>query len=248
MTHSSHSGAGYFFKGLGLITLPGIRRFVILPLLVNFILMAGFIMAVFSRLDSWITDWLSYLPSWLAWLSYLLWPLLAGAIIMLCSYFFSTIANWIAAPFNGLLAEHLEARLTGNRAPDQGLIDIVKDLPRILAREWSKLCYFLPRALGLLLLMWVPLIGQTIGPLLWFVFTAWMLSIQYCDYPFDNHRIHFVTMRENLGQHKALSLSFGLIVMLFTMVPILNLLVMPAAVCGATAMWVDNYRPKLTNY
>ncbi|MGK4315418.1 hypothetical protein ABU557_17095, partial [Escherichia coli] len=31
---------------------------------------------------------------------------------------------------------------------------------------------------------------------------------------------------------------------LFTMIPLLNLFIMPVAVCGATAMWVDCYRDK----
>jgi CysZ protein len=38
---SSRSGVFYFSQGWKLITLPGIRRFVILPLLVNIILMGA---------------------------------------------------------------------------------------------------------------------------------------------------------------------------------------------------------------
>ena len=49
-------------------------------------------------------------------------------------YFLSTIANWIAAPFNGLLAEQLEARLTGATPPDTGIFGIMKDVPRIMKR------------------------------------------------------------------------------------------------------------------
>ena len=59
---------------------------------------------------------------------------------------FSTIANWIAAPFNGLLAEQLEARLTGATPPDTGVLGIMKDVPRIMKREWQKLAWYLPRA------------------------------------------------------------------------------------------------------
>jgi CysZ protein len=32
---------------------------------------------------------------------------------------------------------------------------------------------------------------------------------------------------------------------IFTMVPILNLLVMPVAICGATAMWVEHLKPQV---
>ena len=242
------SGASYFFRGFSLAFTPGIRRFVIIPFCVNLLLMGSLIAFVFSSLNQWITDWLRLLPDSFSWLSYLLWPLLALALLVICSYFFSTVANWIAAPFNGLLAEHLEAKLTGRRPPDDGIVGIIKDLPRIFKREWQKFAYYLPRAFGLLLLMWIPLLGQTLGALLWFAFSAWMLSIQYCDYPFDNHRVEFNRMKYTLRAQKGSSLSFGIVVMLFTMIPILNLFVMPAAVCGATAMWVDKYRANLARY
>lgn len=93
-----------------------------------------------------------------------------------CSYlcsvglwlFFSTLANWIAAPFNGLLAEQLEARLTGATPPDTGILGIMKDVPRIMKREWQKLAWYLPRAIVLLVLYFIHGIGQTIAPVLWF--------------------------------------------------------------------------------
>lgn len=242
------SGARYFLRGFSLALTPGIRRFVIIPLFVNLILMGGGVFFIFSRLNEWINAWLLYLPNWLSWISYLLWPLLGITVLVVCSYFFSTLANWIAAPFNGLLAEHLEAKLTGRPPPDESILDTLKDLPRVFKRELQKLGYYLPKALGLLLLMWIPFIGQTLGPVLWFLFSAWMMGIQYCDYPFDNHRVNFITMRTTLRENKGLTTSFGAIVMLFTMTPLLNLFVMPAAVCGATAMWVDKYKNQFSRY
>ncbi len=242
------SGAGYFFQGFSLAFTPGIRRFVVIPLFVNLILMGVFFTFTLSQLHHWINQWLAFLPQWLSWLSYLLWPLLGIGILIICSYFFSTLANWIAAPFNGLLSEHLEAKLTGQTPPDEGILDAVKDLPRVFKREVQKLGYYLPKALGLLLLLWIPLIGQTLGPLLWFLFSAWMMGIQYCDYPFDNHRVNFLKMKETLRENKGLTTSFGGVVMFFTLTPFLNLFVMPVAVCGATAMWVDKYKTQLGRY
>lgn len=241
-------GAGYFFRGVSLAMQPGTRRFVIIPLLINILLFGAAFGYTLTQLDDWINGWLSSLPGWLDWLSYLLWPLLAIALLVILSYFFSTIANWIAAPFNGLLAEHLEAKLTGEAPPDAGIAAIIKDLPRIMHREWVKLKYYLPKALGLLILLWIPMVGQTLGPVLWFLFSAWMMTIQYVDYPFDNHKIPFNTMRDALKERRGKSLSFGSLVMLCTMTPILNLFVMPVAVCGATAMWVDHYRQPMLNH
>ena len=174
----------------------------------------------------------------------LLWPVAVISVLLVFGYFFSTIANWIAAPFNGLLAEQLEARLTGATPPDTGVLGIMKDLPRIMKREWQKFAWYLPRAIVLLILYFVPGIGQTVAPVLWFLFSAWMLAIQYCDYPFDNHKVPFKEMRTALRSQKVANMQFGALTSLFTMIPFLNLFIMPVAVCGATAMWVDCYRAK----
>ena len=145
---------------------------------------------------------------------------------------------------SGLLAEQLEARLTGATPPDVGVFGIMKDIPRIMKREWQKLAWYLPRAIVLLLLYFIPGVGQTVAPVLWFLFSAWMLAIQYCDYPFDNHKVPFKTMREALRSRKVMNMQFGALTSLFTMIPVLNLVILPVAICGATAMWVDCYRDK----
>jgi CysZ protein len=51
-------------------------------------------------------------------------------------------------------------------------------------------------------------------------------------------------MREALRTQKATNMQFGALTSLFTLIPFLNLVIMPVAVCGATAMWVDCYRSK----
>lgn len=156
--------------------------------------------------------------------------------------FFSTLANFIASPFNGLLAEKVEQHLSGERIGEEGVWALVKDVPRILSREWRKLLYVLPKALGLFLLLLIPALGQTLGPIAWFLFTAWMLAIQYCDYPFDNHKISFHDMRNTLKQNQSKAYGFGMLVAFFTSIPIVNLFIVPVAVCGATAMWVMEFK------
>ena len=71
------------------------------------------------------------------------------------------------------------------------------------------------------------------------------MCIQYSDYAFDNHKVSFKIMSETLKQHRSKNFTFGATVLLCTMIPLLNIVIMPIAVCGATAMWVDLYRDKL---
>jgi CysZ protein len=233
------SGAGYFIKGFELIRLKGIRRFVFIPLTVNIILFAIAFYFMFLQLDHYMMVLDNWLWDGFKWLTTLLWPVMVVTVLVLFSFLFSTIANWVAAPFNGLLSEKVEAMLTGTTNPSGGFLDVIKDVPRTLGREWLKLTYYLPRAIGFFILMMVlPLIGQII----WFLFTAWMMAIQYEDYPFDNHKISFKEMKNSLQNKQGLSYSFGMTVAVFAMIPLVNLIVMPVAICGATALWVDHYR------
>ncbi|MDF2177230.1 sulfate transporter CysZ [Aliiglaciecola sp. CAU 1673] len=240
------SGVGYFFKGFELIKTKGLRRFVFVPLAVNLLLFAVAFYFLLQEIDSAILWLLDLIPNWLEWLkdwlAYFIWPLAVIIILVTFSFIFNSIANWIAAPFNGLLAEKVEQHLTGQPLNDEGLLAVIKDIPRTLGREWIKLVYYLPRAIGFLLIFFLlPVAGQ----LVWFLFTAWMMAIQYCDYPFDNHKVPFGRMRQSLADSKGSTFGFGIAVTLFAMVPIINFLVMPVAICGATAMWVDKFRGEM---
>ena len=238
-SHPSGSGMDYFFQGFKLIQRKGLRRFVLIPLLVNLILFSVAFYFLYLELEILIAKLMAYIPEFLSFLEVIIWPFAVLVILMTFSFIFSAAANWIAAPFNGLLSEKVEAMLSDKPTPDAGIPELIKDIPRTLGREWSKLVYYIPRAIGFFLLSWlIPVIGQVI----WFAFLAWMMAVQYKDYPFDNHKVPFFEMRRALKEKQGLSYGFGITVVFFSMVPIVNLIVMPVAICGATALWVDHYQ------
>lgn len=239
------SGFHYFVMGWHFITQKGLRRFVIMPILLNILLLTSLLWLLVSQISSMIDWMMTFVPDWLGFLSVILLVFSIGMILLLFYFMFTTLSGFIAAPFNGLLAEKLEKMLTGEAINDDNWLDVMKDVPRMLRREWQKLWYSLPKIIGLFLLSFIPLVGQTIVPVLTFLFTAWMMAIQYCDYPFDNHKISFNVMKNALGEQRSQSLTFGGLVTCCTFLPIVNLVIIPVAVCGATVMWVENYRDRL---
>ncbi|WP_445766640.1 sulfate transporter CysZ [Rheinheimera sp.] len=226
----------YFFRGLSLIQTKGLKRFVLIPLSINLVLFSFAFYILLQQVNAMIMAVQQYLPAWLHWLEYLLIPLGVMTLVIGLAYSFTMVANFIAAPFNGLLSEKVEAHLSGKTLPAVEMAGFAKDIPRMLGREWQKLLYALPRAIILFVLfLFLPLVG----PILWFLFTSWLLAIQYVDYPYDNHKIDFRTMRQQLRNQPGNSFAFGITVNIACMIPLFNLFVMPIAVCGATAMWVD---------
>ncbi|MEH6651057.1 MAG: sulfate transporter CysZ [Motiliproteus sp.] len=230
-------GAAYLIRGLQLLNQPGLRRFVIIPLLINSVLFSIAIYLLTQYFSGWVNFWLDWIPDWLNFIDWLLWPLFALLVMVSVYFTFGLLANFIAAPFNGLLAERVEQRLRGVVPPDENWKALLATVPHSLNRELAKLAYYLPRLLLLLVLSFIPLIG----PLLWFLFGAWMMAIQFCDYPMDNNKIRFGDMKQLLQQKRLSSLGFGALVSLAMLIPVLNLLVMPAAVIGATLFWVEEY-------
>ena len=83
------------------------------------------------------------------------------------------------------------------------------------------------------------------APFIWLAFSAWMLAISYVDYPMGNHRMGFAEQRQALARRRLTSLGFGGIVTWAVLIPIVNLIVMPAAVAGATKLWLDRIEPYL---
>lgn len=242
---NQRSGASYFFQGFELIRTKGIKRFVLVPLFINLILFCTAFYFLIDYIQQSVSYILNAIPEWLSFikdgLKYVLWPIAIITVLLIFALIFGTLANWIAAPFNGLLSEKVERHLTGEQMGNEGLFDALKDTPRALGREFSKLGYFIPRAIGFLLIFFfLPIFGQ----LVWFLFTAWMMSVQYVDYPFDNHKAEFRFTRDSLREDKSRAFSFGILVNVFSFIPVINFMVMPVSICGATAMYVEHFRYK----
>lgn len=229
-------GISYVFTGLSLISRKGIRPFVLVPLLINIVVFSGGIWLATAQVDNLMER---LLPGWLSWLEWLLWPLFFVLIFFAVFYTFSIIANLIAAPFNSILAERVETHLKGLPVPEfQGY----KTLPAVIARtfrsEISKLLYMLKWLILLLIITVIPVVN-IIAPFAWALYGAWMLAIEYADYPMGNHELYFNDELPALKKHRAHALGFGGALSVITLIPVVNFLAMPVGVAGGTAFWVD---------
>lgn len=226
-------------RGTRLVLSPGMRRFVIAPVLVNLVLYASMLAYLFTHFGGWLDYWMLKVPEWLEWLEWLIWPLLVVSLLLMVFFTFTLVTNLIAAPFYGFLAEKIEWRLTGN--PPDDTRSLMRAGVDALGRELVKLRYMLPRMALLFVLGFVPGVNMFM-PLLWAAFSAWMLAIQYLDYPMDNNQVSFQDMLRRLRARWWPTLTFGLGMVLVTWVPVLNLVLLPGGVAGAVILWDHYYR------
>lgn len=242
------SGARYLGQGVQIIRQPGLRRFVAIPLAINIVIFMGLIVLGYHYYVL-IIDWLmpDFLDSWkdywlIGWLIALmeifLWTIFGAAVLVVLTYTFSLIANFIAAPFNSLLAEKVEHYLTGTlRESNESFSHLIKSVPNMLASEFHKLIYVLKWIIPLALISVVPVVN-VISPFVWLAFGAWMLTLEYLDYPMGNNRYRFGQIKNFMGSHRGLAMGFGGCTTLMTAIPVINFIAMPVAVAGATSMWV----------
>lgn len=141
-------------------------------------------------------------------------------------------------PFYGLLADKAERIINGTHGDDMTVFELIKDIPRILKRELRKQLFFLPLALLCLVISFVPVIN-IISPVLWFVLTSYFGCLQYADYSYDNHKISFNQMQQDLKGSFLSSFCMGAVIALSLSIPLLNLFVPAAAVCAGTRYFVS---------
>jgi len=218
---------------------PSLRLFVIIPLVVNILIFGSLIGLVYSYLSELMGSWMASIPGWLEFIEWIIWPLIAITISLITGYLFTAVALVIASPFNALLAEKAEELVTGQPVDSlEGLGAALLALPRGIVRELAKLLYYIPMAVFVLVVSFIPGINA-VAPVLWLLLGAWMMSIQFVDYPMDNHQLSFADVKEAVRSRRLSSMGFGGLVALCAGIPIVNFFVVPAAVVGATLLWCE---------
>jgi CysZ protein len=245
--NSSLSGLNYLSQGAALLLKPGMKRFVLIPFAANcivFIILTISLISHFSSLQVWFAG---LFPSW-SWISYLvafLTGLFIFFILLIYGYSFTLLSNIIAAPFYGRLAEKLEENICGKSVPEESIASMIL---RTLRREMVKLFYFITRGLlvliGLFMLSFVPLLNLFV-PLIALLWGTWVMALQYIDYPADNHQMPFSALRERLKQQRMSSVGFGGVIMIASMIPVINIFIMPIAVAGGTLFWINELRQQV---
>ena len=173
----------HFITGFRLLGKPGIRLWVVLPLLINialFISLTALAIDYFSTLLGGLTGWL---PDWLSFIYWLIWGLFGLTLLFIYAYTFTILANLIASPFFGVLAERTQYVL-GYRPEAEVLSwasikaiawrSFVRELRKLVysCREPSAFCYSASCCHGFPFLIWPHLLLSSCG-----VHGRWLCNI-----------------------------------------------------------------------
>jgi CysZ protein len=235
-------GFRYPLAGLKLIRQPGIRLFVVIPLLINALLFS-LIIAYGAHQIINLGEWLSARWGWADWIVWIIWPLFAVLAVSVVFYGFSLVANLLAAPFNEFLAAAVLAHLSGRRpVQDRGWSSLPRTILTGLRGELGKFVYFAALAVSSLILFVIPLVNAA-APFIWIAVCSWLIALEYMAFPMGNDGLTFAEIRAKLRTRRMLVGGFGMGVLLWTMVPFVNFLAMPVAVASAAQLWTREFSP-----
>lgn len=250
----------YLRKALTEINKKGVKRFVWIPLIINVLVFTGlfvYFLDLISGLFSLMTGWgLQTGWDWFDNLSFIEWIVdgIAGLLIVvfgvflviIVAYTFTSVAHLIGAPFYGIMAERVDSQYSQEQFPETSLVEVGR---RSLIREFQKIAYWLIRAIPLVIINIIVYFTpfNFLMPVVWFFFGAWILGMEYFDYAPDNRGISFKENQVILKQNKWYVLSFGSIMLLLTMIPIVNLVIIPIGVAAGTMLWSDKLNPAKLN-
>jgi CysZ protein len=236
-------GFDHFLIGFRLLTKRDIRIWVLIPLFINIFLFVAVGFVALQYLNGLWQGISNNLPDWLDFIAWLILPLFGIFLLIVYGYAFTTIANLIAAPFYGLLCERTQNYLKADADNNKPLTwaEVGAIAWQSLVRELNKLRYFLPRIILVVIicvvLSFIPILNL-LSPFIGFLWGAWAMSLQYLDYPAENNGVSFEQVRQQAKGKKSLLFGFGALVLLAMSIPLVNLLVLPAAVTGATSLWL----------
>jgi CysZ protein len=187
-----------------------------------------------------------FADGWAEWardtLRVLIAILIVGAGAALAVVTFTALTLAVGEPFYEKLSEQVERDLGGLPvAPDVPLWrSVVRSLRDSLITLWYTLLLTLP----LFVLGFVPVIGQTVVPVLGALVSGFFLTVELTSLALERRglgrRERFALLRANKG----LALGFGVPVFLIFLVPLVVVFAMPAAVAGAAILVRERLCPE----
>ena len=227
-------------------------KWALLPAIVNIVVFAvafALFLAFYPDLYTLATGFL-YLDApqtWYAWLwvaplrllAWFIGLLLLVTALVILYFVFLILGTMIAAPFLDILAQRVEALVTGQALQGQtSLLDAVRSIGFSIIEELRKLGFFLAVQITLLLLGLIPVLTP-FTVLAATLFTMFFLPLEYASFAMDHRQLRFRQRRALIWQHRWLMFGFGIAAFLTLLIPLLNFICLPALVVGGTLLIVE---------
>ena len=228
-------------RGLGFLArYPRLLPLVVIPVLINAVLLGLLFYFSLHYYNRWLDAVLPQSDAWYwAVVSWILPILMILLLALLVVFLFTPLAMIVASPFYDALSARTEQIVTGREEAPFSLAALLKEMARTVVEEIKKIILLAAAMLAVLILSLIPVIGWLAGPVLSFVVAAMWWGLSVLDYPMARHGYRLGQKLALIKSHKTATFGFGLWVLVCLAVPLLQLVVIPVSVAGATLLFLE---------
>jgi CysZ protein len=232
-------GAAFLPRGIReFLATPGVRLLGIAPVLLAAVLVGAALTAVALWVDElarlvtpFADDWSQTARTGLRVLTGLA---LLGATLALIVVTFAALVNLIGQPFYERIADRVETRLGGHPPADD--TPWWRSWPRATLESLALLAVVLLTSLPLLVLGVVPVVGQTVAPVLGAMVSGFFLAIELLAIPLERRGLRLRQRLRFAWANRATVIGFGVAAFLLFLVPLMNIVAMPGAIVGGVLL------------
>jgi CysZ protein len=232
-------GAGLLGRGLGLVLRsPRLLGLGLLPALISGILYAAALITLIvyigdvSRAVTWFAD--DWATGWRDLIRVLAGLAVIGLSGLLGVLTFTAVTLLIGDPFYEQISVRVEDRFGGVR--DEVEVTLWRSLGRSLVDSLRLISLSILFGVPLFVLGFLPVVGQTVVPVLGGAVGGWLLAVELTGVPFQRRGKRLRDRRAALRGNRPLALGFGVAVFACFLIPLGAVLLMPAAVAGGTLL------------
>ncbi|GAB3414521.1 EI24 domain-containing protein [Flindersiella endophytica] len=233
------AGIGCLFKGASILfRRPKLLLLGALPAVVTTVLLLLGLVLMLIWADDFV-DWATpFADGWSEGWQSLLRIALAVALVagfgMLAVLAFATLTLAIGSPFYEKIAERVDQAL--GEIPKAPELSPWQEIRRGLKESGVFMLMSISRAIPLFLAGLIPVVGQTVVPVLAALTGGWLLAVELASVPFNQRGIDFKARRRALRKRPLLTIGFGVPAYLLCLVPLLAIIALPVCVAGATVL------------
>jgi CysZ protein len=232
---SPAGGAGHLARGFAMWRRrPALMLLGMVPALIVFVLLFAALLVLLWKVDG-LVDWATpFADDWSTTartvLRIGLMLAVLAAAVFLSAVMFVGLTLTVGDPFYERIWRETEGML-GGPVPDLG--------PGFWHSTRDSLAFFgvsVICGVGVLAIGFLPLVGPVAGAVLGLLVSGRLLASELISRPLQQRGMDRAARRELLARHRGATLGFGVATQAFFLIPLGAIVVMPAAVVGATTL------------
>lgn len=233
------AGIGFLLRGIGMYARnPRLMFLGLIPAVISGVLLFAAFIAMVLFVDDLVRLITPFADSWSSGIRdttrFVVMFGIGAVWIVLSLLVFAALTLTIGQPFYEAISKRVEDQLGG--VPGEINVSFWRTLPRSIADSVRVLVVTALFSILIFATGLIPVAGEVAAPVLGAMLGGWVLALELSSVPFERRGLRLRERRRVLRARRSMALGFGVATFVCFLIPLGAVLVMPAAVAGATLL------------